>query len=405
MREFDRTILHVDMDAFYASIEINDHPHLAGLPVVVGGGGARGVVAAASYAARQFGVHSAMATQQALRLCRDLIIIPPRPERYQEVSNTIFGIFENYTPDIEGLSLDEAFLELTHCRRMWPDPVATAQQIKQAIVDRTGLTASIGVSVNKLLAKLASDWRKPDGLFVIKRSEAEALLAPLPIERLYGIGPKTVPRLKALHIHTFSDLAKANANQLRPILGSATETMLARARGIDDRLVESARDGKQLGAERTFATDIFDRREVRTELLKLVDQVSHRLRQEKLFSRRLSLKIRRADFKTYSRSRTFDTPSQSRRWLADQALMLWQLFDEEQPQAAIRLLGVAAAELTSESQSDLFEHVRDPAATRANTAAVTTGSGATDLTDTLDEIQRRFGADALKRGSGIKPSR
>jgi len=393
----ERVILHVDMDAFYASIEQRDHPELKGKPIVVGGPSERGVVAAASYEARTYGVRSAMSTREALRRCSDLVIISPRPQVYQSVSQKIFEIFHRYTPDVEGLSLDEAFLDLTFCKKLWPDPMIVAQAIKQTILLETSLTASIGVAGNKLLAKLASDWLKPNGLFVIKKEDARTLLAPLPIERLYGIGPKTAPLLKAKGILTFNDLANARAAELRSVLGANAEVMIARARGIDDRTVESMRDAKQVSSEKTFGTDLQQHRDIKSELLNLVDQVSHRLRQESCYGRRVILKIRRSDFKTFTRSKTFDRATNDRAALASAALALWEGFNDEHPGTSIRLLGCGVGELETVVQEDLFQvtpKVADFAPQHTQPPSHLTGA--------LDEIQKRFGKSALLRASSLK---
>jgi DNA polymerase IV len=392
----ERIVLHVDMDAFYASIEQRDHPELKDKPLVVGGSSERGVVAAASYQARQFGVRSAMPIKEALRRCPHLVIVTPRPSLYQAVSEQIFDVFYRYTPDVEGLSLDEAFLDFTHCQRLWPNPLKAAAAIKADIFNATQLTASIGIASNKFLAKLASDWLKPDGLFSFKQVNVEELIFPLPIEKLYGIGIKTAPLLKARGIHTFGDLANARALQLRDVLGSNTEIMIARARGLDDRPVEPFRDAKQISSEKTFAVDLKNDRQIRAQLLQLADQVSHRLRDDSLFCRRVILKIRRGDFKTFTRSTTFDHASNDRSAIASTSLQLWETFRDEQPDSSIRLLGVGVGDFSQETQQDLFSNQPLPS------LEGTTNSPASNLTGTLDEIQRRFGKNALLRASAVK---
>src|SRR5512144_1411567 len=247
------------MDAFYASIEQRDHPELRGKPVIVGGDSNRGVVAAASYEVRKFGVHSAMPTREALRRCPDAICIHPRIGHYSEVSRQIFAVFHEFTPLVQGLSLDEAFLDVTASLGALGAPEHVAREIKRRIRDRTELTASVGLAPNKLVAKIASDLRKPDGLVVVRPEDITALLDPLPIRKLFGLGAKTAPRVESLGIHTLGELRQASSSRLRPIFGRYTERVQQRAAGIDDRPVIPDEDEKQISAEETFDVDIADR--------------------------------------------------------------------------------------------------------------------------------------------------
>ena len=253
-----RAILHVDMDAFYASVEARDNPELRGKPLIVGGLGGRGVVAAASYEVRKFGVHSAMPMREALQRCPHAICVQPRFSRYKAVSKIVFDVFHEFTPLVEGLSLDEAFLDVTHSQAALGPAEVIGAEIKQRILARTGLTASVGVAPNKLIAKIASDLRKPDGLVVVHSDEATALLDPLPVRRLFGIGAKTAPQLERIGVMTLRDLRLAPDAALRPLFGAYVAQLKMRAAGVDDRPVIPDWDEKQISAEETFDVDIVD---------------------------------------------------------------------------------------------------------------------------------------------------
>ncbi|MGQ0383496.1 MAG: DNA polymerase IV [Gammaproteobacteria bacterium] len=380
-----RAILHVDMDAFYASVEQHDHPELAGQPVVVGGAGGRGVVAAASYEVRRFGVHSAMPMREALKRCPQAVVVRPRMKRYSEVSRQVFEVFREFTEQVEGLSLDEAFLDVTASRTLLGDAETIAREIKAHIRARTGLTASVGVAHNKLLAKLASEMAKPDGLTVIRPEEVTATLDPMPVRRLFGIGPKTAARLEEQGIFTLGQLRRAPDAELWPLLRRETHKFRDRAAGIDERPVVADAPEKQISSEETFDADLRDHQELQERLAQLADRTTARLRARQFKAGMVSVKIRRRDFETYTRQKSFNPPTQETRLIAQVASDLLGRWLEEQPRAAVRLLGVGVSDLEPEQQLDLF--------------ASPEIAGARRLDDALDRIHGRFGDDAIRRGS------
>jgi len=383
-----RAILHVDMDAFYASVEQRDDPSLRGRPVIVGGTGGRGVVAAASYEVRRFGVHSAMPVREALRRCPDAVCVPPRIGHYAAVSEQIFAVFREFTPLVQGLSLDEAFLDLTAGVGSLGDGEQVAREIKRLIRERTELTASVGVAPNKLVAKIASDLRKPDGLVVARPDEVRALMDPLPIRKLFGLGAKTAPKVEALGIRTLGELRQASAARLRPIFGRYTERVQQRAAGIDDRPVVPDRDEKQISAEETFDVDIADHAKLRTEIARLADKTGARLRSRQLLAGCITVKIRRRDFTTFSRQRHIEPSTQETRVIASVATALLDAWLASQPRAALRLLGVGVSELAEQRQADLFV-AQESQRNR-------------QLDATVDEIHARFGRNALARASTLE---
>jgi len=383
-----RAILHVDMDAFYASVEQRDHPELQGKPVIVGGGGNRGVVAAASYEVRVFGVHSAMPTREALRRCPHAIVIPPRIGHYSAVSQQIFAVFHEFTPLVQGLSLDEAFLDVTASQGALGSAESIAREIKRRILARTQLTASVGVAPNKLVAKIASDLRKPDGLVVVRAGEVRDLLDPLPIRKLFGLGPKTAPRVEALGIATLGQLRQAPPARLRPLFGRYTERVQQRAAGIDDRPVIPDEDEKQISTEETFDTDIADRARLHAEITKLADKACSRVRARGLVGGCVTVKIRRGDFTTYTRQRAVEPRTEETRVVARVATELLDAWLATQPRAALRLLGVGVSDLAVAVQADLFAA---PESTRNR-----------QLDAAVDEIRTRYGAVALRPASSIK---
>jgi len=382
-----RAILHVDMDAFYAAIEQRDNPALRGQPVIVGGTGARGVVAAASYEVRTFGVRSAMPMREALQRCPHALCVQPRMSHYRAVSQQIFKVFHEFTPLVEGLSLDEAFLDVTQSQSAMGSAENIAAQIKQRIKARTQLTASVGVAPNKLVAKIASDLRKPDGLMIVSEADVLSVLDPLPITRLFGIGQKTAPKLLALGIKTFRDLRLSPEQPLKAVFGKFTAQMQARAAGIDDRPVIADWDEKQISAEDTFATDISDQARLFVELQALADRAATRLRAKQLQASCVTVKIRRKDFNTYTRQQHFQPATQETQVIARIATQLLQAWLKEQPHAALRLLGVGVSDLCEAQQLELF--------------AAPESQRNRELDATVDRIRERFGAAAMKRGSNV----
>ncbi|MGE0030683.1 MAG: DNA polymerase IV [Steroidobacteraceae bacterium] len=380
-----RAILHVDMDAFFASVEQYDRPDLAGQAVVVGGAGGRGVVAAASYEARRFGVHSAMPMREALKRCPHLVVVRPRMKRYREVSDQVFEIFREFTDLVEGLSLDEAFLDVTGSIGLFGSAEDMAREIKSRIRARTGLTASVGVSHNKLLAKLSSEMHKPDGLTIIRPGEVTSTLDPLPVRRLFGIGPKTAERLEEQGIFTLGQLRRAPDAVLWPLLRRETHKFRDRAAGIDDRPVVSDAPEKQISAEETFDIDIRDHKELQERLAQLADRATARLRARQLKAGMVSIKVRRRDFETFTRQKSFNPPTQETRLVAQVAADLLDGWLAEQPRAAVRLLGVGVSGLLPARQLDLFTSLESGESQR--------------LDEALDRIHGRFGTEAIRRGT------
>jgi len=338
-----RKIIHVDMDAFYASVEQRDDPGLRGKPVAVGGSSGRGVVAAASYEARAFGVRSAMPSARALRQCPDLIFRKPRFEVYRAISRQIRAIFLDYTPHVEPLALDEAFLDVTEDLKGIGSATRIAQLIRKRILEETGLTASAGVSYNKFLAKLASDQNKPDGLCVIRPGEGADFVSGLPVRRFHGVGPRGAEKMAKLGIETGADLREKDAEFLRRNFGSMGDYLYRAARGIDLRRVRAHRPRKSLGAERTFGENISGGSALRETLGAITETVWERIEKAKVRGRTVTLKLRYADFTTITRARS------AAHWIEDKAefaglgcSLLEELLPLPQP---IRLMGLTLSAL------------------------------------------------------------
>jgi DNA polymerase-4 len=335
-----RRIIHVDMDAFYASIEQRDQPELRGQPVVVGGRpDQRGVVAASSYEARAFGVRSAMPMARAVRLCPSLVIVRPDFAKYLSVSAQVFEIFRSVTPLVEGLSLDEAYLDVTD--NAWGEPLAVnvAKRIKAAIFDTTALTASAGVAPNKFLAKIGSGWKKPDGLTVVAPERVESFLKGLTVDALWGVGPVTAARLRTLGLERLVDLRRADPAALREAIGSHADWLIALAHGIDDRPVEPDRPRKSVGTENTFARDLTDLARIRQEVDGMAREDAGWLERKSLYARTVTLKVRYGDFTTITRSDTRLPASRDADALAVRAVSL--LERTEAATRPVRLLGVS----------------------------------------------------------------
>jgi DNA polymerase-4 len=345
-----RRILHIDMDAFYASVEQRDKAELRGKPVAVGGDpDKRGVVAAASYEARKFGVRSAIPMARAVRLCPDLVIVHPDFTRYRTVSKQIFNIFRSVTPLVEPLSLDEAYLDVTE--NSWNEPLAmnVARRLKDEIHAVTGLTASAGVAPNKFLAKIASGWKKPDGLTVIAPERMEMFLQGLPVDALWGVGPVTARKLRARGIHKLVDVRAADLNMLRDAVGSLAEWLQQLANGIDDRAVEPHQEPKSSGSENTFARDLTDPVEIRAEIDGMAREAAAWLTRHALSARTVTIKVRYSDFTTITRSHTAP-PTRDEEDIASRAVAL--LDKTEAGARPVRLLGVSVHNLC---ESDLPE--------------------------------------------------
>ncbi|MEJ7935900.1 DNA polymerase IV [Sphingobium sp. AN558] len=333
-----RKIIHVDMDAFFASVEQRDHPELRGKPVAVGGSGPRGVVAAASYEARVFGVRSAMPGARARRLCPDLLFAPPRFEVYRAVSTQVRAIFERFTDIIQPLSLDEAYLDVTENKRGIASATRIAEDIRSMIREETGLTASAGVSYNKLLAKLASDQNKPDGICVVRPGGGAAFIAAMPVRRIHGVGPVTARRMQALGIETGADLRAHDLPFLERHFGSAARFYFSAARGEDDRPVRDRQERKSVSVEDTFFDDLITADALITEIDRIAQSLWHRIEKNGSYGRTVVLKIKFADFRIITRSRSFATAVRSPTLLAEAARAL--LFAQLPLRMGARLLGL-----------------------------------------------------------------
>ena len=338
-----RRILHIDMDAFYASVEQRDDPSLRGKPLAVGGQPhRRGVVAAASYEARAFGVRSAMSMASAVRLCPSLLIVPPDFARYKAASSTIFGIYREVTPLVEPLSLDEAYLDVTE--NSWSEPLAmnVAKRLKERILEATRLTASAGVAPNKFLAKIASGWKKPDGLTVIAPDRVEPFLQRLPVDALWGVGPVTAKRLRARGIDRLIDVRTVDDAALREAVGSMADWLKQLAQGIDDREVVADSEPKSSGSENTYPADLTDLDTIRTELREMANRAVTWLERRGLFARTVTIKVRYSDFTTITRSHTAE-PTRDRHALSARAVEL--LTKTAAGRRPVRLLGVSVHNL------------------------------------------------------------
>ena len=395
-----RWIMHVDMDAFFASIEQLDHPEYRGHPVIVGGLSSRGVVATCSYEARKFGVHSAMPISRAKKLCPDGIYVYPRMDRYKEVSHQIFSIMKEFTPYIEPLSIDEAFLEVSGMSTMYSGLKALGRAIKDRVYEQTGLIISAGLAPNKFLAKLASDLDKPDGLVVIPYGREKEILAPLPIKRIWGVGPHTEKRLKAGGFHLMRHIqALPDERSLIPIVGNQARRIWELANGIDERPVETDRKIQSIGAEETYEEDLVDGSAIELEFRYFANRLSKRLRKRNLLGHTVSIKVRYDDFTTVSRQKRLDTPSDHEHVFFETALLLWNKLMQDKtskqlkgvtfmdPPGPIRLLGLTVSGLDEEvpMQDSLFESPKNETENK--------------LAGVLDSLESKFGETAVMSGA------
>ena len=391
-----RWIMHVDMDAFFASIEQLDHPEYKGHPVIVGGLSSRGVVATCSYEARKFGVHSAMPISRAKKLCPDGIYVYPRMDRYKEVSHQIFSIMKEFTPHIEPLSIDEAFLEVSGMSTMYSGPKALGRAIKDRVFEETGLIISAGLAPNKFLAKLASDLDKPDGLVVIPYGREKEILAPLPIKRIWGVGPRTEKILKTGGFHLMRHIqALPDESSLIPLVGNQARRIWELANGIDDRPVETDRKIQSIGAEETYEEDLTDGNAIELEFRYFANRLSKRLRKRNLLGHTVSIKVRYDDFTTVSRQKRLDTPSDHEHVFFETALLLWNKLMQDKtsgltfmdPPGPIRLLGLTVSGLDEEvpMQDSLFESPKYETENK--------------LAGVLDSLESKFGETAVMSGA------
>jgi nucleotidyltransferase/DNA polymerase involved in DNA repair len=378
-----RWILHIDMDAFFAAIEQHDQPQWRGKPVVVGAnpcqGRGRGVVSTCSYEARVFGIRSAMPISQAYKLCPQAIYVRPRGERYAGVSSQIMSILNEFSPDVEPLSIDEAFLDISSTYKLYKTLQNTGMRLKERIFSQTGLTASVGIAPNKYVAKVASDLKKPDGLVLVSQEDVKEFLSPLEISRLWGVGPKTETLLRQQGINTIGELADYPLAALKNLFGNSYLHFWKLANGIDDRKVETLHQAKSMSHETTFLKDCYDEKTLEKTLLMLCDKLGRDLRKHDYSGRTVTLKIRLADFSTFTRSRTLSQFTHDTKIIFQCVMDLFNQFDRKD--IAVRLLGVALSRLEKTGfQLDLFTENRD-------------------IDKVLDLIRDKFGKDAIQRAS------
>ncbi|MBG6238341.1 DNA polymerase-4 [Mycetocola sp. CAN_C7] len=377
-------ILHIDMDAFFASVELLDHPELRGKPVIIGHAEGRSVVTSATYEARRFGVGAAMPVSKALRLCPQAIVLPPHHERYTDYSRRVMAIFRDATPLVEPLSIDEAFLDVSGARRLLGTPATVGALIRERVERETGLTCSVGAAATKFVAKVASGRAKPDGLLVVPPAQTLEFLHPLSIRALWGVGAKTEEALLRIGLHTVGDVAATPLTTLRKAVGNATGVKLHElAQGRDTRSVVTSTAEKSIGHEVTFHEDITDPTRLRLELLRLADQVAVRLRKAGLSARTVAIKIRFDDFTTLTRSHTLAEPSNVGRRLYEEANDLFTALGiEGRP---VRLVGVRAEQLLD--GDGVMASLWDP------------DEEWRDAETTIDSLRARFGGTAVRRAS------
>jgi DNA polymerase-4 len=387
---FKKVIIHLDMDAFYPAVEVLDNPALKGKPVIVGGSNERGVVSSASYEARKFGVHSALPIAKAIRLCPKGIFLPVRMSRYQEVSKRIFKIFCLFTPLVEPLSIDEAFLDVTGSTHLFGTPVEIAKKIKQVVLNETGLTVSAGVAPCKFVAKIASDMDKPDGLTVVPSDRVRDFLKPLPVDKMWGIGKKTTEALSRHNIHTFEDLSRMPIELLEQRFGKHGAKMHQLSMGIDERDVEPEHDVKSIGHEETFARDIVDMDLAKKELLSLSNKVARRMRRKGITGKTVTLKVKYSDFVQITRSTTLlNSTNDGFKIYTTSCCLLKKTKVGKKP---VRLLGISLSHLNlfgTETQLSLFQQDR-------------ASSKREKLNATLDSISDKFGEKSVRPGTLVQ---
>lgn len=379
-----RSIIHLDMDAFYPAVEALDKPELKGKPVIVGGAKERGVVSSASYEARRFGVHSAQPIATAIRLCPDGIFMPVRMSRYKEVSGQVFEIFHCFTPLVEPLSIDEAFLDLTGAERLMGQTEEIAKKIKETVLKKTGLTVSAGVASSKFVAKIASDIDKPDGLTVVPPNRVREFLDPLPIKKMWGVGKITQQALARLNVKTFKDLRQIPVEILEKNFGKHGAAMHLLSMGIDERDVEPEREAKSIGHEQTFMKDILDPDQAKKEILSLANRVALRMRREEVRGSTVSLKVKYSDFTQITRAATLPEPTDdSMEIYSTSCRLLKKTAVGKRP---VRLLGISLSQLSSlEGEKQLFLFDQDKGYRKRK-----------NLNTALDSICEKFGEKSIR---------
>ncbi|WP_353111276.1 DNA polymerase IV [Microbacterium sp.] len=378
-------ILHVDMDAFYAAVEVLHDPSLRGLPLIIGAPDGRSVVSSASYEARRFGVRSAMPVSQALRLCPTARIVPPDFRRYQEVSKQVMAIFEQVTPLVEPLSIDEAFLDVRGARRLWGSPGEIAALIRRRVSEEVGITCSVGVAATKHVAKMASTISKPDGLLIVPGSRTQEFLDPRPVGAMWGVGPKAAEALERRGIRLIRDVREAPAEMLARAVGSSLgERLQQLARGLDAREVETNRIEKSVGHEETFEVDVVDADMLRSEMLLLADRVGERLRKAGWEARTVSIKVRFDDFTTLSRSLSLSEPTDVGQRIGETAIALFEQIERRDP---VRLIGVRAEKLQDAGAGGMALWDDD--------------AGRRKLEGALDDARARFGNATITRARHV----
>jgi len=400
----EREILHLDLDAFYASVEVLDNPDLSGKPVIVGGGEKRGVVTAASYEARKFGVHSAQPMATARRLCPDGVFLPVRMGRYKEMSDRVFEIFRRFSPLVEALSIDEAFLDVTGTDRLFGGALEVARKIKEAVASETGLTVSAGVAASKFVAKIASDMNKPDGLTVVPRGKEKEFLGPLPVGKLWGVGKVTETALHRMGVKTIGDLASVPAENLKKRFGKHGLHLHRLANGIDDREVEPEHEVKSIGHEDTYDEDIRDREAIGKELLSLAHRVSSRLRRKGFRGRTVTLKVKYHDFTQVTRAATLPSPTDDGATIYRTVIPL--LKKTEAGRRPVRLLGISVSHFGEKrfpreewGQIPLFGQRPEPRPPSSRGTTARDPARTAKLNEAVDRIREKYGERGIRPGT------